>query len=203
MDVFRPGSRESINQAGYFEKEFLGMEVAVKDSERYDDGWAYLSFRDRAGGLKASASAFPKEAVLRLSCGACRDGQRVHAVLPGVAGGGSRQTRCANASHHESQASATQQPPRAFLSTLFVLAKSGRDPERKALLRAPSARFTSVSILRGKVEALWSCEKPTPSCPGPGVPESPSTRRQFSNSRESPQTRGPYSPRSSCFAASR
>ena len=59
MDVFRPGSRESINQAGYFEKEFLGMEVAVKDSERYPDGWAYLSFRDRAGGLKPAASAFP------------------------------------------------------------------------------------------------------------------------------------------------
>ncbi len=61
MDVFRPGSRESINQAGYFEKDFLGMEVAVKDSERYPEGWAYLSFRDRAGGLKAAASAFPKD----------------------------------------------------------------------------------------------------------------------------------------------
>ena len=61
MDVFRPGSRESINQGGYFEKDFLGMEVAVKDSERYPEGWAYLSFRDRSGGLRASASAFPKE----------------------------------------------------------------------------------------------------------------------------------------------
>lgn len=61
MDVFRPGSRESINQAGFFEKDFLGMEVAVKDSERYPEGWAYLSFRDRSGGLRDSASAFPKE----------------------------------------------------------------------------------------------------------------------------------------------
>ena len=61
MDVFRPGSRESINQAGFFEKDFLGMEVAVKDSERYPEGWAYLSFRDRSGGLRESASAFPKE----------------------------------------------------------------------------------------------------------------------------------------------
>jgi hypothetical protein len=60
MDIYRPGSRESINQAGYFEKDFLGMEVAVKDSERYEDGWAYLSFRDRSGGLRESASAFPK-----------------------------------------------------------------------------------------------------------------------------------------------
>ncbi len=61
MDVFRPGSRESINQAGYFEKDFLGMEVAVKDSKRYSEGWAYLSFRDRSGGLRESASAFPKD----------------------------------------------------------------------------------------------------------------------------------------------
>ena len=61
MDIYRPGSRESINQAGYFEKDFLGMEVAVKDSERYDEGWAYLSFRDRSGGLRESASAFPKD----------------------------------------------------------------------------------------------------------------------------------------------
>ncbi len=61
MDIFRPGSRESINQAGYFEKDFLGMEVAVKDSDRYPEGWAYLSFRDRSGGLRESASAFPRE----------------------------------------------------------------------------------------------------------------------------------------------
>ena len=61
MDIFRPGTRESINQAGYFEKDFLGMEVAVKDSERYEEGWAYLSFRDRSGGLRESASAFPKD----------------------------------------------------------------------------------------------------------------------------------------------
>ena len=61
MDIYRPGSRESINQAGYFEKDFLGMEVAVKDSDRYEEGWAYLSFRNRSGGLRASASAFPKD----------------------------------------------------------------------------------------------------------------------------------------------
>ena len=92
MDVFRPGSRESINQAGYFEKDFLGMEVAVKDSDRYEEGWAYLSFRDRSGGLRASASAFPEGPVLRLPRGACCDGQRLHAVLPGAAAGGSRRT---------------------------------------------------------------------------------------------------------------
>ena len=61
METFLPGSRESINQAGYFEKDFVGMAVAVKDRERYDEGWAYLSYRDPAGGLKPAAGAFPKE----------------------------------------------------------------------------------------------------------------------------------------------
>ena len=56
-----PGSRESINQAGYFEKDFVGMAVAVKDRERYEEGWAYLSYGDPAGGLKPAAAAFPKE----------------------------------------------------------------------------------------------------------------------------------------------
>ena len=76
MDIFRPGARESINQAGYFEKDFLGMEMAVKDSERYPEGWAYVSFRDRAGGLKASASAFPKDR--------CHDCHAEHAATDNV-----------------------------------------------------------------------------------------------------------------------
>ena len=76
MDVFRPGSRESINQAGYFEKDFAGMEAAVKDSERYADGWAYLSFRDRAGGLKPAAAAFPKAS--------CYDCHAEHAATDNV-----------------------------------------------------------------------------------------------------------------------
>ena len=61
METFLPGSRESINQAGYFEKDFVGMAVAVKDRERYEEGWAYLSYGDPAGGLKPAAAAFPKE----------------------------------------------------------------------------------------------------------------------------------------------
>ena len=76
MDIYRPGSRESINQAGYFEKDFLGMEVAVKDSQRYEEGWAYLSFRDRSGGLRESASAFPKDR--------CSDCHAEHAATDNV-----------------------------------------------------------------------------------------------------------------------
>ena len=74
MDIYRPGSRESINQAGYFEKDFLGMEVAVKDSERYEEGWAYLSFRDRSGWPERVRVSVPEGPVLRLPRGACGDG---------------------------------------------------------------------------------------------------------------------------------
>ena len=75
MDVFLHGSRESINQAGYFEKDFAGVEVVVKDRERCADGWACLSFRDRAGGLKP-AEAFPKES--------CYDCHAEHAATDNV-----------------------------------------------------------------------------------------------------------------------
>ena len=30
-------------------KDFAGMSVAVEDRARYDEGWAYISFRDPAG----------------------------------------------------------------------------------------------------------------------------------------------------------
>ena len=42
-------------------KDFAGMSVAVEDRARYDEGWAYISFRDPAGDLKPAAAAFPKE----------------------------------------------------------------------------------------------------------------------------------------------
>ena len=47
--------------AAILEKDFVGMAVAVKDRERYDEGWAYLSYGDPAGGLKPAAAALPKE----------------------------------------------------------------------------------------------------------------------------------------------
>ena len=68
METYRPGSRESINQAGYFEKQFASLAVALKDHERYEEGWAYVSFRQRGGGLKSSSSAFPKQ-----TCYSCHE----------------------------------------------------------------------------------------------------------------------------------
>ncbi len=66
MEVYSAGSKESINRQGSFSDEFLAVEVAVKDSKRWEEGWAYFDF----GGPKprVRSTAFPKE-----RCWACHD----------------------------------------------------------------------------------------------------------------------------------
>jgi hypothetical protein len=46
---------------GQFEDIRLGLEVALKDSETFEEGWAYFNFSIR-GELKPAAKAFPKAA---------------------------------------------------------------------------------------------------------------------------------------------
>lgn len=62
MENYRPGSKTSPNLHGHFEERFAGMEVALKDSERFAEGWAYFNFSTREGPPKPSARAFPKAA---------------------------------------------------------------------------------------------------------------------------------------------
>jgi hypothetical protein len=42
---------------GSFQKEFSGLSAAVKDKDRFPDGWAYFSFSGGAGELKDKARA--------------------------------------------------------------------------------------------------------------------------------------------------
>lgn len=44
---------------GYFEDKRVGLEVALKDLERFEDGWAYFNFSSPKG-LKETGAAFPK-----------------------------------------------------------------------------------------------------------------------------------------------
>lgn len=44
---------------GHFEHERVGLEVALKDSEHFEDRWAYFNFTAGAS-LKKTAKAFPK-----------------------------------------------------------------------------------------------------------------------------------------------
>ena len=47
---------------GSFQKEFVGLEASVKDSQRFKEGWAYFSFDGSDGKRKDKAQPFEKEA---------------------------------------------------------------------------------------------------------------------------------------------
>ena len=61
MENYSAGSKENPNLHGYFEDKRVGLEVALKDSEHFEDGWAYFNFTT-AKGLGQTAKAFPKAA---------------------------------------------------------------------------------------------------------------------------------------------
>jgi len=65
--VYQPAQKVSINKAGYFEGEFTGLAVSVKDPSRFKDGWAYFSFGE-GGNLADTAKALPSS-----MCFACHD----------------------------------------------------------------------------------------------------------------------------------
>ena len=65
--VYQPAQKVSINKAGYFEGEFTGLAVSVKDPSRFKDGWAYFSFGE-GGSLSETAKALPSS-----MCFACHD----------------------------------------------------------------------------------------------------------------------------------
>jgi cytochrome P460 len=59
MEVHKPEQKVSINKQGYFEGDRVAVEVALKDHDKFEEGWAYFDF---ANGRKKEASAFPKNA---------------------------------------------------------------------------------------------------------------------------------------------
>ena len=61
MEVLTAKSQSSINRQGHFEDELLGVEVALKDSSRFAESWAYFSFIAEDGSQKETAGAFRKE----------------------------------------------------------------------------------------------------------------------------------------------
>lgn len=65
------GSTLEVSGRGYFQGEFQGLELAVKDTARFagePGGWAYFSFGHKPQPYDASAKAFPTDA-----CNACRE----------------------------------------------------------------------------------------------------------------------------------
>jgi hypothetical protein len=57
MEVYKPEQKVSINKGGYFEGDRVAIEVALKDREKFEEGWAYFDFGNAS---KSSAKAFPK-----------------------------------------------------------------------------------------------------------------------------------------------
>lgn len=65
------GSCQEVSGVGYFQGEFAGLELTVKDTDRYADepgGWAYYSFGHNAPPYAETAEAFPTDA-----CNACHE----------------------------------------------------------------------------------------------------------------------------------
>ncbi len=63
------GSTVQVSGRGYFQGEFQGLELAVKESSRFPDepgGWAYFSFGHQSEPYAESATAFPAA-----GCNAC------------------------------------------------------------------------------------------------------------------------------------
>lgn len=65
------GSSGEVSGQGYFQGEFIGLELTVKDSARFADqpgGWAYFSFGHKPEPYEQTAEAFPADA-----CNACHE----------------------------------------------------------------------------------------------------------------------------------
>lgn len=64
METYSAGTREPRSglTGGFFENELLGLSAAVKDVDRFPEGWGYLSFTGAKGGaMRSKASPFAKE----------------------------------------------------------------------------------------------------------------------------------------------
>lgn len=69
-DMNKDGSTAEVSGIGYFQGEFTGLELTIKDTKRYakePGGWAYFSFGHKLPYTK-TAKAFPTA-----SCNACHE----------------------------------------------------------------------------------------------------------------------------------
>lgn len=65
------GSSTEVSGQGYFQGEFIGLELTVKDTEKFADqpgGWVYYSFGHNPEPYADTAEAFPTE-----TCNACHE----------------------------------------------------------------------------------------------------------------------------------
>ena len=58
LEIYGSTSQGSINKHGSYQKDFMGLDVEVKDETRFADKWAYFNFD---GGESASAAISPAQ----------------------------------------------------------------------------------------------------------------------------------------------
>jgi cytochrome P460 len=63
MEMASEDTKREPGLQGSFEKEFVGLEVSVKDSSRFDGpGWAYFNFSNSGSSYKDKSEPFPASA---------------------------------------------------------------------------------------------------------------------------------------------
>ena len=63
LEMASAGAKKEPALQGTFENEFMGLDFAVKDSRRFEGGWAYFSFSNGAGSSYLDkAQPFPASA---------------------------------------------------------------------------------------------------------------------------------------------
>lgn len=70
-DMNKDGSTGEVSGVGYFQGEFQGLELTIKDTRRFakePGGWVYYSFGHKAPPYAKTAKAFPADA-----CNACHE----------------------------------------------------------------------------------------------------------------------------------
>jgi hypothetical protein len=66
LELYGSTSQGSINKHGNYQKDFMGLDVEVKDEKRFPDKWAYFGF---SSGEKASGPNTPS----KNDCWQCHD----------------------------------------------------------------------------------------------------------------------------------
>lgn len=70
-EMNKDGSTGEVSGVGYFQGEFQGLELTIKDTKRFakePGGWAYFSFGHKSPPYAKTAKAFPTA-----SCNACHE----------------------------------------------------------------------------------------------------------------------------------
>lgn len=67
LAMYSAGRDAPPRGSGFYEGDFVTVEIALKDNERFEEGWAYYNFSAGGGELRATAQRIPPAA----GCNGC------------------------------------------------------------------------------------------------------------------------------------